>query len=188
MTCIRRTMVTATVALLAASLPAWGQTRNSLCDEIAKLKSDVHEYVPPWPRWQDEEMTPVDQRILRLRVKAIPSLIACLTDERRAEVLGGLWGEPSVGMVAFSMLSDLFTACEGEGVGCRHTIKGVITWDDLCNEGPSDVILVCGAGWEAHLKKFGRQSVQQSWQKAWMENKDRIYWDESAKCFRVKKI
>jgi len=91
-------------------------------------------------------------------------------------------------MVAFSMLSDLFTACEGEGVGCRHTIKGVITWDDLCNEGPSDVILVCGAGWEAHLKKFGRQSVQQSWQKAWMENKDRIYWDESAKCFRVKKI
>jgi len=189
MRCIRRSMVTATVALLVASLPAWGQTRNSLCDEIAKLNTDVHEYV--WPRWQDEEMSPVDQEILGLRAKAIPMLIGCLADERKTMVYGARWAEPSVGMVAFSMLWDLFTACDhyrdGYGEGCRHSIEGVITWDDLCAEGPSDVVQPCGAGWEEHLKKYRRQSIQRSWQKAWTENKDRTYWDPAAESFRVKK-
>jgi hypothetical protein len=180
-------MVYLTFALLAAALPAWGQTRNSLCDEIAKLKSGAHGYMGP-ARWQDEELTFVDQQILRLRVKAIPSLIACLTDERRTEVYGQLWGEPSVGMVAFSMLWDMFTACEeGEGVGCRYTVKGVVTWNDICAEGPADVVYPCWAGWDEHLKKYGWQSIQQSWQKAWTENKERIYWDEPGKCFRLRK-
>jgi hypothetical protein len=187
---IRRSIVAATFVLLMASLPLWGQTTNSLCDQIAKLDSDVHEYL--WPRWQDEELTPVDQRILQLRTKAIPLLIGCLTDERRTMVYGARWAQPSVGMVAFSMLWDLFTACEhydedGYGEDCRHSITGVTTWDELCAGGPPQVAFPCGAGWEEHLKKHGRMSIQQSWQKAWTENKHRIYWDDSAKCFRVKK-
>ena len=185
MTYIRRSMVT--FALLVVSLPACGQTKNSICDEIAKLDSDNHEYLPLKTRWQDEEKTPVDQQLLRLRANAIPSLIACLTDERGTIVHGELWGQPSVGMVAFSMLWDLFTVWEGEAVGYSYTIKGVITWDDLCGEGPSDVVYPCWAGWEEHLKKHGPRSIQQSWMKAWTENKDRIYWDDAGQCFRVKK-
>jgi hypothetical protein len=84
------------------------------------------------------------------------------------------------------MLWDLFTDPEGEPP-TGHTIKGIIEWDELCAEGPPHVAFPCAAGWEEHLKKYGRTSIQQSWQKAWTENKDRIYWDGRAKCFRVKK-
>lgn len=190
MTYRQRFIMTATFALFVASIPAWGQTTNSICDEIAKLNSDAHVY--PWPRWQDdEERTPVDEQLLRLRAKAIPALIACLADGRSTIVYGARWAQPSVGMVAFSMLWDLFTACDnhrdGYGEDCRPSIDGVITWNDLCDEGPSDVVAPCGAGWEDHLKKHGRRSIQRSWQKAWTENKDRIYWDEPAKCFKLTK-
>jgi hypothetical protein len=84
------------------------------------------------------------------------------------------------------MLRDLFTASMDEPPP-RDTIEGPIGWDELCAEGPPQVAFPCGAGWEEHLKKYGRTSIQQSWQKAWTQNKDRIYWDERAKCFRVKK-
>ena len=186
----RQLVFFAVFTVLAAPLAARSQTTNSICDKIAKLDSDVHEYLQP--RWQDEELTPVDHRVLQQGTKAVPLLITCLSDERKTMVNGALWAEPTVGMVAFSMLWDLFTGCDGYdengyGVSCRNTIKGVITWDDLCNEGPPDGILPCGAGWENHLKKYGRKSIQQSWQKAWTENKDRIYWDATGKCFRIKK-
>ncbi|HTS69629.1 MAG TPA: hypothetical protein VMO17_11645 [Terriglobia bacterium] len=190
MTWTRRTTLTAILALLVTSLPACSQTTNSLCDEIAKLNSDAHDYLSQ--RWQDEDLTPVDREILRLRAKAVPMLIGCLTDERKTLVLGAEWGEPSVAMVAFSMLWDLFTACDGYdengyGVSCRLSIKGVITWDDLCKEGPSDVVLPCAAGWEQHLEKYGPRSIQRSWQKAWTENQVRMYFDRRGKCLRVKK-
>jgi hypothetical protein len=187
MTYLQRVTVSLVFALPVVSLPAWGQTRNSLCDEIAKLNTDAHRYMPP-PRWQDDELTPLDQRILQLGTQAIPLLTTCLADERKASVYGELWGEPSVGMVAFSMLQELFMHCQSYDEGpCRLTIKGVITWDDLCKEGPSNVVYPCWAGWENHLKKYGLKSIQGSWQKAWTENKDLIYWDPAAKCFRVKK-
>jgi hypothetical protein len=180
-------MVTATFALLVASLPAWGQIGNSICDDIAELDSDYHEYLPLKARWQDEDKTKIDERLLRLGAKAIPRLIACLADERRTRVRGEIWGQPSVGMVAFAMLWDLFTAWESATVGYSYTIKGVIKWDDLCAEGPENVVYPCSVGWNEHLKKYGRRSIQQSWQKAWTENKEWIYWDQAAECFRVKK-
>ena len=186
----RRSIVMGIFTMVVASLPARSQQANSICDEIAKLNSDAHQYL--WPRWQDDQqMTPVDQEILRLRAKAIPILIGCLADERKTMVFGTEWGQPSVGMVAFSMLGGLFTACNhyegGYGVNCHNSIKGPITWDDLCKEGPSDVVYPCWAGWEEHLKKYGPRSIQESWQRAWTENKDRIYWDQPGKCFRIKK-
>ena len=188
---IRRSIVMGIFTLLVAPLPVRGQAANPICDEIAKLNSDAHEYMSP--RWQDDsDQTPVDRRILQLGTEAVPLLIACLGDERKTMVNGALWAEPTVGKVAFSILWDLFKGCDGYdedgyGVNCRPTIKGVVTWDDLCNEGPSDGILPCGTGWENHLKKYGRKSIQQSWRKAWTENKDRIYWDATGKCFRIKK-
>jgi hypothetical protein len=183
---IRRAIVIATLALLAASLPARGGIRHSLCDDIAKLDSDYHEYLPLKSRWQDEDKTKVDERLLRLRTKAIPRLISCLTDGRKTNVRGEIWGQPSVGMVAFAMLCDLFTAWQDGTTGFTYTIKGAISWDDLCSEGPDNVLYPCWAGWDKHLQKYGRQSIQQSWRKAWTKNKGHIFWDPAAKCFRVK--
>jgi hypothetical protein len=174
-----------TFALLAAVLPGWGQTKTSLCDEIANLDGEYDDYEVGLVRWQDMTPTPFERRLLRLREKAIPILIGCLTDDRRARVQ--IQVEPArVGMAAFCMLWDFFTDPEGKP-STAHTMQGLITWRELCAEGAQAPFFQCGAGWHEHLKKYGPRSIQQSWQKAWTENKRRIYWDESAKCFRVKK-
>jgi hypothetical protein len=180
-----RSIALLTFALLVTVLPGWGQIKASPCDEIANLHGELDDYEPPQVRWQDETLTPFERGLLRLRQKAIPMLIGCLTDDRQAHVQ--YWLMPAtVGQVAFSMLWDLFTASMDEPPP-RDTMEGPIGWDELCAEGPPHVAFPCAAGWEEHLKRYGPRSIQQSWQKAWTENKHRIYWDESAKCFRVKK-
>jgi hypothetical protein len=143
--------------------------------------------VPSELRWQDDTHTLFEERILRLRNGGIPLLIGCLADERKTKRgVWDLWPETTVGMIAFSMLWDLFTASMDEPPP-RYTVKGVIEWDEICSEAPPGVVNACVAGWYEQLKKYGPRSIQQSWQKAWTENKDRIYWDGRAKCFRVKK-
>jgi hypothetical protein len=183
----RRTIETVTFALLVASLPAWAQTQNPTCDAIAKMDYLGREYLPGKLRWQDYAHTPFEQQILRLRGKAIPLLIGCLADERKTKLgVWDLWPETTVGMIAFSMLWDLFTP-PGDEPEWSYTMKEVITWDSICAEAPPDVVNECETGWENHLRKYGRQSIQRSWQKAWTEKKDRVYWDPAAEYFRVKK-
>jgi len=173
-----------TLALLVASLPARGQTKSPTCDAIAKMGYTGNEYLPATGRmrWQESPQTAFERRILRLREEAIPRLIGCLADERETKrPVWDLWLRTTVGVIAFSMLCDLF-----EDPQRGYTWKEVITWDDL-HSAPPNVHYSGDAFWEDYLEKHGRQSIQQSWQKAWTENKGRIYWDERAECFRVKK-
>jgi hypothetical protein len=172
------------LALLAASPQAWSQTESPTCDAIAKMDYTGNEYLPGTGkmRWQENPQTAFERRILRLRQNAIPLLIGCLTDERETKrPVWDLWLRTTVGMIAFSMLCDLF-----EDPQRGYTWKEVVTWDDLHSE-PPKVYYSDDAFWESYLENHGRRSIQQSWQKAWTESKDRIYWDERAKCFRVKK-
>lgn len=173
-----------TFALLAASVQASSQTRSPTCDAIAKMDYTGNEYLPGTGkmRWQENPQTPFERRIFQLRENAIPLLIGCLADERETKrPVWDLWHRTTVGMIAFSTLCDLFEDAEK-----GYTWKGVITWHDLHSE-PPKVHYSGDAFWQNYLEHHGPRSIQQSWQKAWTENKHRIYWDESAKCFRLKK-
>jgi hypothetical protein len=62
-------------------------------------------------------------------------------------------------------------------------MPGVTDWsvvDKGCNEAAQ-------ACWDKYLRKRGRMSVRQSWQRAWDLHKNEIYWDAKAKCFRLSK-
>ena len=39
--------------------------------------------------------------------------------------------------------------------------------------------------WRTVLKKHGAKFVQDQWLAAWNKNKDRVYWDAEARCFRL---
>jgi hypothetical protein len=106
---------------------------------------------------------------------AIPTLIASLNDSRRvAAPIYDHWSEMEVGDVAYFILNDLFTDAPSRA-------SGEVPW--------KSVLEGCGAGadqcWHQFVKKHGREFVQQQWLAAWNANKERVFWDEKATCFRV---
>lgn len=38
-----------------------------------------------------------------------------------------------------------------------------------------------------YIKKHGRKNIQKRWQKMWDENKENVFWDETERCFKLKK-
>jgi hypothetical protein len=105
----------------------------------------------------------------------IPTLIASLSDSRPvAAPIYDHWSGMEVGDVAYFILNDLFTDAPSRA-------SGEVPW--------KSVLAGCGAGadqcWHQFVKKHGREFVQQQWLAAWNANKDRVFWDEKAVCFRV---
>lgn len=139
-------------------------------------------------RWQDAldaegERDPVRQgevrKILQFGTKAVPLLIACLTDEEKTETpIWDYWPETRMGDIAFAILCDLFSDPTG-----RSTLINPINWSDVDAQFPGQPASIA---WNRYLAKYGRAYVQQNWLRAWTENKSRIYWDNSIHCFRVR--
>jgi hypothetical protein len=128
-------------------------------------------------RFQDKEYcdSQVVNQILALGKDAIPFLISELTDDRKTKhPIYDLWSYTAAGDIANSFLFDLFTApdwtmppmpeLESLHMECTHP-------GESC--------------WRKFLHKNGRKFVQEQWRAAWEANKDRLYWDESARCFRL---
>jgi hypothetical protein len=115
-------------------------------------------------------------RIIGQGKGAIPMLIWQLTDTRHKtkEPIYDYWGETNTGDVAYFILHDLFTDSDWK----TFNLPGVESPYDKCDEA-SDVC------WRRFLKKHGRKFVQDQWLAAWKANKDRVYWDEQARCFRL---
>ncbi len=119
-------------------------------------------------RFQDKEYcdSQVVNQILALGKDAIPFLTK--------HPIYDLWTYTAAGDIANSFLFDLFTApdwtaspmpeLESLHMECTHP-------GESC--------------WRKFLHKNGRKFVQEQWRAAWEANKDRIYWDESARCFRL---
>jgi len=106
---------------------------------------------------------------------AIPILISQLTDTReRKEPIYDFWHSSTVGDIASAILNDLFTDSDWT----TFTMPGLDALHYKCEDDAE----TC---WRRFLEKHGRKFVQEHWQKAWDANKDRIYWDEKACCFRV---
>ncbi len=122
----------------------------------------------------------VMQQILADGKDAIPILISQLTETAIAKnQIADYWGDTRSGDVAFVVLNDLFTDTDLHTFG----MNGVPDWSTVqkgCNKSAH-------ACWDEYLRKHGRMSVRQAWQRAWNLRKGQIYWDAKARCFRVSK-
>jgi hypothetical protein len=128
-------------------------------------------------RLQDKDYcksTVVDQ-ILSQGNDAIPILISQITDTRPTkEPIYDFWGPMTVGDVAYLVLGSLFLDAD---------------WKTRTMPGLKRIDLDCGAAsfqcYQILLKKHGRKFIQNEWLAAWNANKDRVYWDARARCFRL---
>jgi hypothetical protein len=107
---------------------------------------------------------------------AIPVLISQLLDTRQTkEPIYDYWSLTTAGDVAYFILNDLFTDSDWK----TFNMPGL---EELDNRACKSYAEDC---WDQFLKKHGRKFVQTQWQIAWNKYKDRVYWDETARCFRV---
>ena len=106
---------------------------------------------------------------------AIPILISQLRQTRATkEPIFDFWTETTAGDIANFILTDLFTDAEWK----TFNMPGITSPYENCNENAANC-------WRAFVKKHGRQFVQAEWRAAWEKNKERISWDEQARCFKL---
>lgn len=152
------------------------QTPKSDCDPSLGLAQ--MQDAPPKGRLQEYE-SPQTTQILALRKRAIPKLIACLTDETKTkEPVEDFWPVTRVGDIAFFYLCDLFTDSTWE----HSTISGVVNWKTLQADYPNTA---ASQAWYSFLKKHGRMYVQRSWSRKWQQDQSAILWDAKEQCFRI---
>jgi hypothetical protein len=135
------------------------------------------EHMPPKGRLQDVG-SPQATRIIELDKKAIPLLIACLTDETPTKKsIEDYWPVTTVGDIAFFFLCDLFTDSSWQ----RTTIDGVVDWHTLQTEFPGPA----PNAWYSFVEKHGRKYVQNVWYKRWKQVEADVVWDQKEQCFKV---
>jgi hypothetical protein len=106
---------------------------------------------------------------------AIPTLISELTDTRRTkEPIYDHWSYTNAGDIAYFVLTNLFT----DSNWTTFNMPGLEDLNEKCGEAAE----TC---WRRFLTKHGRKFVQDRWLSAWNANKERVYWDETARCFRL---
>ena len=126
-----------------------------------------------------EYAAPQTVHILELGKKAIPMLIACLTDETETKKpIEDFWPVTTVGDVAFFYLCNLFT----DSTGSRSTIDGVVNWKTVMAENPHSP---SWTAWYDFVEKHGRRYVQDSWSKKWKAEQSAIFWDAKEQCFKI---
>jgi len=120
------------------------------------------------------------KQILADGKNAIPILISQLTETAPTKYeIADYWGGTRSGDVAYVILTDLFTDADLQTFG----MPGVPDWS-IVMKGCNFAAQGC---WDDYLHVHGRLSVQHAWMRAWNLNKDKVYWDAKAQCFRVSK-
>jgi hypothetical protein len=111
---------------------------------------------------------------------SIPILISQLTETTRTErPIATYWGYTNTGDIAYIVLTDLFSEVDSE----TPNIPGVPGWR-MVMKGCDSAAEAC---WHEYIRKHGRKSVQEVWLRAWGLWKDRVYWEPTARCFRIAK-
>jgi hypothetical protein len=115
-------------------------------------------------------------RIIKDGKGAIPVLISQLRDTRATpRPIYDYWALTTSGDIAYFILNDLFTDADWK----TFNMPGLeALYDKDCHSYAEDC-------WRTFLKKHGRKFVQDRWMAAWNKNKDRIYWDDKARCYRL---
>jgi hypothetical protein len=106
---------------------------------------------------------------------AVPVLISQLGDTRPTkEPIYDYWSLTTAGDVAYFILNNLFTDADWK----TFNMPGLESLNEKCDSYAEDC-------WHRFLKKHGRKFIQDQWFAAWKKNKDRVYWNEEARCFRL---
>ncbi len=112
---------------------------------------------------------------------SIPFLINQLENETEMDhTIKNFWYQLFVGDMAHIILTDLFT----DQTGIKSTIPG-FGWDEFLERG-NDRDIMGEEVLRRYIHKHGRSSIKQRWQKMWDQNKDKIFWDENCRCFKIK--
>ena len=115
--------------------------------------------------------------------ESIPFLISQLESEKKVqgEVLD-MWYKVTVGDLAFCILMDFFT----DPTWTKPTITG-LTWEEFLEvEKGSDQAAEYKL--RSYISKHGRRQIKAKWQKVWEQNRERLYWDENDRCFKLKPL
>ena len=129
-------------------------------------------------RFQDKEYcdSKVVDQVLTLGKDAIPILISELTDTRKTKhSVYDLWKYTAAGDIANSLLFDLFTSSD-----LRMADMPELDALQMECKKPGEPC------WRKFLQRKGRRFVQEQWTAAWNAHKDNIYWDETARCFKLR--
>jgi hypothetical protein len=133
---------------------------------------------------QDKEYNNLEvvDRLIAKGTDSIPFLISKLKDETQLKgQVEDFWSRVEVGDVAHIILSDFFTDSTWENT----TIPGV-GWDHMLERKssnlPAELVL------REYIGKHGRKGIQRKWETVWQKNKERLYWDEKERCFKVREV
>lgn len=139
--------------------------------------------VAPKGRVQDTEYNqlPVVENLIAHGTQAIPFLIDRLDDETRIQGhVFDYWYEVRVGDVAFIILTDFFT----DPTWQKTTIPGV-GYDAFLQRAPNSDM----TGEQVlrnYIARHGRHDITKRWREIWAKYKDRAYWDNNARCFKIR--
>jgi len=157
--------------------------------DLSKIDLTEIKHIAPKGRAQDGGLQdiefnelPIVNDLLAPGKDSIPFLIGKLDDETEIDrSVISFWYKVYIGDIALIILSDFFTNDDGK----TSTIQG-FGWDDFLERG-NDKDSMGEAILRNYIKKHGRKNIKARWQKVWDENKENIYWDETNKCFKIKK-
>jgi hypothetical protein len=128
-------------------------------------------------RFQDQEYcySKIINRIVADGKSAIPVLISQITDSRWiAEPVQDFWPRIRAGELAYFILDDLFR----DDTWTKRTMPELFPWPKCDDPG-----WIC---WANFRKTHSLATLQAAWLKFWNANRDQIYWDDKARCFRLK--
>jgi hypothetical protein len=134
-------------------------------------------------RVQDTEYNhlPVVENLIAHGNEAVPFLIAKLDDETKIKGrVFDYWSDVRVGYVAFIILTDFFT----DPTWQKTTIPGV-GYDASLQRAPNSDV----TGEQLlrnYIAKHGRHDIANRWREIWAQYKDRAYWDNYDRCFRIR--
>jgi hypothetical protein len=139
--------------------------------------------IAPKGRVQDRDYNdlPVVTTLIAHGQEALPYLISKLNDETIIEAhVMDYWHEVRVGDVALIILSDFFTDSN------QNTTIPAVGWDEFLERGTNSG-LTAAQVLRNYISKHGRKKIKARWQETWREYRDRVFWDENERCFKVRR-
>jgi hypothetical protein len=163
------------VSLLSISTPASSQTKKDRT-KTYPLSTWSNMTCRAKGRFQDREYcsSAVIDRIVADGKSAIPVLISQITDSRWiAEPIHDFWPRIRTGELAHFILGSLFV-----DETWRHSTMPDLFPPEKCDGRAWDC-------WASFRKRHSLREIQTRWTAFWEGNKERIYWDGKARCFRL---
>lgn len=141
--------------------------------------------IAPKGRVQDRDYNqlPVVESLIAHGSESVPYLISKLESETRIEGhVFDFWYNVYVGDVAFVILTSFFTDATWQ----KTSIPGVDYDTFLERKGNSN--LTGEQVLRKYIAKYGRQTIASRWRNIWAQYKDRVYWNEHDRCFKLKDL